>query len=146
MSTATIDHHVGTSVTVEASPTHLAIGLRAGVAGRPVGVLGSEYTLVEKANVLRGLIDTFSILYPQLDDVDSRTDVAQLDVPVYVLDAGHELRARRELALEWFALLDAPIKRLVTFGDAGHSVAFEQTDAFLDLLMDEIIPATYPSR
>ena len=43
------------------------------------------------------------------------TDVPALDVPVYVLDGEHELRGRRELALEWFEGLSAPTKELVTY-------------------------------
>jgi hypothetical protein len=47
----------------------------------PYGVFGSEYTLVERVNVLRGLIDMFTILYPQLQQIDFRRDVPVLAVP-----------------------------------------------------------------
>lgn len=109
----------------------------------PFGVLGSEYDVIEKANVLRGLIDTFAVLYPQLYGIDFRRDVPALEVPVYILDGAAELRGRRDLALEWFDGLQAPIKQLVTFPDAAHSVAFEQADAVQQLLNDTIVPATY---
>ena len=107
------------------------------------GVGGREYSFLENANLLRGLLDTFSLMYPQLQDVDFRVDVPRLDVPVYILDGEHELRGRRELAHAWFAALDAPSKQLVTFPDAGHAVAFEQLDAVQRLLLEEILPATY---
>jgi pimeloyl-ACP methyl ester carboxylesterase len=109
----------------------------------PFGVLGSEYNLVEKANVLRGLIDTFAILYPQLYGIDFRRDVTSLEVPVYVLDGAAELRGRRELMIEWFDDLQAPSKQRVTYQDAAHSVAFEQADEVLRLLNETIIPSTY---
>jgi hypothetical protein len=32
---------------------------------------------------------------------------------------------------------------MVTYADAGHSVVFEQADAFHRLLTEEIVPATY---
>jgi proline iminopeptidase len=64
-------------------------------------------------------------------------------VPVYLLDGEHELRARRELALEWFDGLSAPAKELISFADAGHSVVFEQADAFHRLMVEEIVPDTY---
>jgi len=44
-------------------------------------VLASEYNLVEKFNVLRGLMDLFTVLYPQLQGIDFRRDVTQLAVP-----------------------------------------------------------------
>lgn len=109
----------------------------------PWGVLGSEYTLIEKVNVLRGLLDVFSILYPQIQDVDFRRDAATLEVPVYILDGQHELAGRRDLAVEWFDQLDAPVKEFHSFSNAGHAVAFEQFEAFHQLLVDVILPQTY---
>jgi proline iminopeptidase len=109
----------------------------------PWGIFGSEYNLMEKVNVLRGLIDTFSILYPQLQEIDFRQTVKQLEVPVYLLDGVAELPARRDLALEWFEPLKAPHKRLFTFEDAGHSVVFEQFEAFSKIMRETILPETY---
>ena len=111
----------------------------------PYGILASEYSFVDKANVIRGLVDTFSVMYPQLQKVDFRTDVPSLDVPVYLLDGANELRGRRELALQWFAQLEAPSKKMIPYPDAGHSVVFEEADAFLQLMNEEIVPATYGS-
>ncbi|NDJ20075.1 alpha/beta fold hydrolase [Nostoc sp. B(2019)] len=62
----------------------------------PWGMFDSEYNLVEKVNVLRGLIDMFSVMYPQLQAIDFRQTVKQLEVPVYMLDGAAELPARRD--------------------------------------------------
>jgi pimeloyl-ACP methyl ester carboxylesterase len=107
------------------------------------GLMGSEYSFVENANLIRGLVDMFSLMYPQLQSIDFRTDVPALEVPVYVLDGANELRGRRDLALEWFEGLNAPHKELITYADAGHAVAFEQADAFLRLMNEQIVPSTY---
>jgi proline iminopeptidase len=107
------------------------------------GLLASEYDLINKANAVRGLFDTFYVLYPQVYDHDLRTEVPTLEVPVWILDGAAELDGRRDLALEWAAGLEAPSKEVVTFEDAAHSVAFEQVDAVHRLLVDEILPATY---
>lgn len=111
----------------------------------PYGIFASEYTFVEKVNVLRGLIDMFTVLYPQIQHIDFRQDVPQLDVPVYILDAAAELPARRDLALEWYEMLDAPIKQLYTFENSGHSVPFEQFEALHRILTETILPETYPA-
>lgn len=67
---------------------------------RPYGIFGSEYSFIEKVNVLRGLIDMFTVMYPQLQGIDFRRDVPRPEVPVYILDgAAEQLSARRELAL-----------------------------------------------
>ena len=112
----------------------------------PWGILGSEYNLVEKVNVLRGLIDMFAVMYPQLQNIDFRKTVKQLEVPVYLLDGAAELKGRRDLALEWFDLLKAPRKQRFTFKNAGHSVAFEQFEAFSNIMTETILPETYSKR
>lgn len=110
----------------------------------PWGIFGREYNLVEKVNVLRGLIDMFSILYPQLQTLDFRQTVTQLEVPVYLLDGTAELKGRRDLALEWFEQLQAPHKQRFVFENAAHSVAFEQFEALSKLMVDTVLPETYP--
>ena len=123
------------------SAGYIARGEAAGLD--PFGALGSEYAFIDKTNVLRGLIDTFAVVYPQLYDLDFRVAVPRLEVPVWILDGAAELEGRRSLALEWFGLLEAPAKQLVTYENAAHSVAFEQADDVGRLLTEVIVPATY---
>jgi pimeloyl-ACP methyl ester carboxylesterase len=123
------------------SDGYLARGRASGLD--PFGALGSEYAFIEKTNVLRGLIDTFSVMYPQLYTLDFRETATRLEVPVYMLDGAAELDGRRSLALEWFEGLEAPLKERVTFEGAAHSVAFEQADEVLRLLVETVVPATY---
>src|SRR5205814_6727007 len=95
----------------------------------PWGVLASEYSLIERINVLRGAIEMNSVVYPQLErgeGLDFRRDVHRLEVPYYMLDGKAELTSRRDLVLEWYAELDAPIKRIFSFDNAAHSVSLEQ--------------------
>ena len=109
----------------------------------PFGVMGSEYTFVDKVNVARGLIDMFTVMYPQLQQIDFRRDVPRLNVPVDILDGQAELTSRRDLALEWFDALEAPRKRLFSFENAGHAVAFEQFQALHQRMIDTVLPETY---
>jgi pimeloyl-ACP methyl ester carboxylesterase len=120
--------------------------VRAGQAARigPWGILASEYNLVERVGVLRGLIDMFTVMYPQLQGVDFRRDVPRLEVPVYILDGQAELAARRDLVREWYDPLQAPRKRIFSFADAGHSVVFEQFEPFQRIMVETILPETYP--
>lgn len=108
----------------------------------PWGIFGREYDLVEKVNVMRGLMETFAVVYPQLQETDFRRDVERLDVPFYMVRGTSELAARDDLAVEWFRGLDAPQKRLVTLDHAGHAVLTERPDAFRKLLTETVLPAT----
>lgn len=112
----------------------------------PYGIFGSEYNFIEKFNVLRGLIDMFTVMYPQLQGIDFHRDVPRLEVPVYILDGAAELPARRDLALAWYEQLDAPIKRLYTFENGGHSVAFEHFEALHRILMETVLVETNIAR
>lgn len=122
------------------SAAYRELGATSGIG--PYGVFASEYSFIEKFNVLRGLMDTFTVMYPQIQDIDFRTDVKALEVPVYLLDGTSELSARRDLTLEWFAGLQAPIKRLIPVENAAHSVAFEQFEQFGVLMRGTVLPET----
>ncbi|HST17754.1 MAG TPA: alpha/beta fold hydrolase [Gaiellaceae bacterium] len=114
---------------------------KAGVG--PFGLLGSEYTLPDKMNVLRGLVDVFSVVYPQWQTIDFRRTADKLRVPVYIFTGKHELAARRDLALAWFKRLEAPIKRLYDYSDTGHATAFEQFQDLHRIMVKTVVPATY---
>jgi pimeloyl-ACP methyl ester carboxylesterase len=104
----------------------------------PWGIFGSEYNLIDKLNVLRGALEMNAGVYPPLEAgqaVDFRRDVPRLEVPYYMLDGQAELTARRELALDWYAQLLAPIKRMYSFDNAAHSVSMEQFEAFHRILL-----------
>jgi proline iminopeptidase len=114
---------------------------RAGVGS--FGVMGSEYTLPEKMNVLRGLLDVFSVMYPRWQRIDFQRSAERLEVPVYIFTGKHELAARRDLAIAWFKRLHAPIKRLYDYPDAGHATAFEHFRDLHRIMVRTVLPATY---
>ena len=67
-----------------------------------------EYTLLEQMHILGATLDVFSVLYPQLQEIDFRTQATTLDVPVYLAQGRHEAPGRQLLAREWFERLRAP--------------------------------------
>jgi pimeloyl-ACP methyl ester carboxylesterase len=102
-----------------------------------------ENNFMDRVNGFRGFLDTFAVLYPQLQEIDFRQDVPSLDVPVYIIHGAHEARGRDVLAREWFEMLDAPAKELIIFDHAGHRPLFEQPGEFADL-MTKVLAETYP--
>ena len=109
------------------------------------GMMGSEYSPIDKTNIFRGLVDTADVLYPQLQGIDFREDVPALAVPIYIFDGEHELRGRRDLMMEWVDLLRAPEVQVFTFENAGHAPALEHADDLHRILLETILPATYPA-
>jgi pimeloyl-ACP methyl ester carboxylesterase len=100
----------------------------------PFNLFVPENSVMDRINGMRGLLDTFSALYPQLQDLNFRDDAPSLDVPVYVVMGAHEARGRAVLAQEWFDMLDAPSKEMITFEHSGHRPPFEEPAAFVTVM------------
>jgi pimeloyl-ACP methyl ester carboxylesterase len=106
---------------------------------------GSEYGLYDKVNFFRGLLDTGSIVYQQLWTVDFRQQATRLDVPIYFLIGRHDINAPPKLTEEYFNLLSAPHKELIWFEHSGHSPWMNESDKFVDVMVNKILthlPAT----
>lgn len=96
----------------------------------PMNLFVPEYDLVQKVAGFASFLDTFAVLYPQLQDINFATQVKRLRVPVYLFEGEHEARGRLIPAREWFNALNAPSKQWVTVPNAGHRPHFEQPSAF----------------
>jgi pimeloyl-ACP methyl ester carboxylesterase len=103
-----------------------------------------EYSLIDQVHALGAFMDVFTILYPQLQEIDFRVDVPRLDVPVYLVEGGHEAPGRADLAREWFAKLKAPSKQMVVFDTSGHRPLFEQPDLFQEVMTKTVLAETLP--
>ncbi len=111
----------------------------------PGNLFVPENSFMDRINGLRGFLDTFSVLYPQLQDIDFRRDVPSLDIPIYMVAGRHEARGRAVLADEWFAMLEAPSKERIVFEASGHRPNFEQPERFAEVMRD-VLRETYPAR
>jgi pimeloyl-ACP methyl ester carboxylesterase len=87
----------------------------------------------------------FTILYPQLQEIDFRVDATQLDVPVYLVQGRYEARGRSELAEEWFEMLEAPHKEMIVFETSGHRPLFEQPGLFHQVMTETVLAETKPA-
>lgn len=113
---------------------------------RLMGTGASEYSLIEKVNLVRGLIDTYSLMYPQLQGLDFRRDATRLEVPIYIIQGRYELRGRAALVPAWFERLQAPHKRLVVFEQSAHAPHAEEAERFHTLMTETVLAETYPGR
>jgi pimeloyl-ACP methyl ester carboxylesterase len=103
-----------------------------------------EYGLLDKAHWVRGLIDVFTTVYPQLNDVDLRTQATELAVPVYFIKGRWDVNAVNSLTEEYFALLDAPHKELIWFEDSAHTPLWDEPEHFTEVLVTNVLEDTYP--
>lgn len=92
----------------------------------------SEYGLLDKINYIRGIINTFGHVYPQLYDIDLRTDYTRLGVPVYFFLGRYDINAPTVLAEEYEQVLNAPDKGIVWFEHSGHSPWINEREKFVE--------------
>jgi pimeloyl-ACP methyl ester carboxylesterase len=104
---------------------------------------GSEYGLYDKLNWFRGILETMDAVYPQLWDVDFRTQATELDTPVYFLIGRHDVNAPPVLTEQYFEVLNAPHKELIWFEHSGHNPWVTESGAFVDVIVNKILPETY---
>jgi pimeloyl-ACP methyl ester carboxylesterase len=105
----------------------------------------SEYGLYDKLNWFRGpLGETLDVVYPQLWDVDFRTQATKLEVPVYFLLGRHDVNAPPVLAEEYYELLDAPHKELIWFERSGHNPWVNESANFIDVVVNNVLADTTP--
>ena len=102
----------------------------------PSNLFVPENDFMDKVNGLRAFLDTFSVLYPQLQEIDFRESVPRLEVPYLMVIGAHEARGRAVLADEWFEMLSAPSKERIVFEHSGHRPSFEEPGRFAEVMRD----------
>jgi len=110
-----------------------------------VPFIAPEYGLVDKINHTRGLIRSFEVVYPQLQDVDFTTQAAKLDVPVYIFAGRNDVNAMSSLVEEYFNVLEAPHKELIWL-NGGHGLDGSNLGQFVDVMVNKVLAETYPNK
>ena len=93
-----------------------------------------EYGILDKVNYLRGILQTFNQVYPQLYEIDLRKGYAKLDIPVYFLLGKHDLNAPRSLAEDYYDKLVAPEKEIIWFEHSGHNPWINEREHFAEVV------------
>ncbi|MBK7820028.1 MAG: alpha/beta hydrolase [Tessaracoccus sp.] len=110
-----------------------------GQGGFSEHLFAQEYTPLERVHNLAAFLDTFAVLYPQLQDIDLRRDAAALDVPVVLIQGRNEAPGRAEPAREWFDALRAPSKEWIELDVSGHRPIFQQPGEFARAFAEKVL-------
>lgn len=103
-----------------------------------------EYGLLDKVYWLLGLARTFTTVYPQVYDLDFRTQATELDVPVYFIKGRWDINASNALLEEYFAIIDAPHKELIWFEESAHTPSWDEPEHFVDVMVNTVLAQTLP--
>ena len=105
---------------------------------------GKEYGLMDKVNWLLGLAQTFPTVYPQIYDLDFRTQATHLEVPAYFIKGRWDVNAINALLEEYFTILEAPHKELIWFEDSAHTPMWDEPAHFVDVMINTVLAQTQP--
>lgn len=101
-----------------------------------------EYGLVDKINFARGLLDSFPVVYPQLQELDFTTQATDMEVPVYFLVGKKDVNAVAALVERYYNVLKAPRKELIWL-ESGHGA--DSAD-ILDAMVNKVLVNSPPRK
>jgi pimeloyl-ACP methyl ester carboxylesterase len=102
-----------------------------------------EYTLGEKVNLWRGKIfSRGSGLWNEMLSTDLTATLTALDLPVYFMHGAHDYTVAYPLAQAYCATLTAPVKGFYTFDQSAHSPMFEEPEATIRILLEDVLAGT----
>ncbi|WP_413303370.1 alpha/beta hydrolase [Bacillus sp. 1P10SD] len=93
-------------------------------------LFGTEYTLKDWITYMKAGKLSLETIWPQLMNIDFRTSVPSLDVPVYIFAGKHDYQVPSSLAKQYFETLEAPYKEFIWFENSAHLLNFEEPDKF----------------
>jgi hypothetical protein len=108
-----------------------------------VPVIAPEYGLVDKVNHTRGLVESFTVVYPQLQNLDFTTQANTLAVPVYFFVGRSDVNAMASLVERYYNILQAPHKELIWL-DGGHGLSDESMSQLVDVMVNKVLAQNNP--
>jgi pimeloyl-ACP methyl ester carboxylesterase len=102
-------------------------------------VWSREYTLVDRLNFFRGILQSLDALLPELFEVDLFARVPEVKIPVYFCLGRHDHEVPSVLSSRYFDALKAPRKQLVWFERSAHMVNVEEKDKFNQFMIDTVL-------
>lgn len=82
---------------------------------------------------------SFGCLLPDILAADLDRTARTFEIPVYFVVGRHDQNTPAELAVEYFDVIDAPVKELHWFEKSAHMMPFEEPAKFNALLTDTVL-------
>lgn len=89
-----------------------------------------EYSIWNSIHIIKGLLKTFSSVYPMLYDIDLREKHQTFEIPFYIFQGKFDQNAPTYLAEDYMSILNAPDKEIVIFEHSGHNPWINEFELF----------------
>ena len=99
------------------------------------------YTLRERLNIWRGkaFLQKSTGIVREIMTTDLAQRFPRLDIPVYFASGAHDQTVSPLPARQYLDRLHAPVKGFYTFADSAHSPMFEEPEAFLRFMTEDVL-------
>jgi pimeloyl-ACP methyl ester carboxylesterase len=104
-------------------------------------VFSREYTVLDRFNFFRGVLQSLDVLYSELSKTDLFLAVPEVKMPVYFCLGRHDYEVPSVLSAKYFEVLKAPRKQLVWFESSAHMPNAEEKDKFNEFMIRTVLPA-----
>ena len=103
-------------------------------------LMNRGYTFMEKINMWRGKSKSgISSLWSEMMDIDLRTQIFSLEIPVYFFNGIYDYTVSSSMAEEYFKDIHAPIKGFYWFEQSAHSPLFEEPEKVRTIIQEDIL-------
>ncbi|MGG1518310.1 alpha/beta hydrolase [Paenibacillus oryzisoli] len=93
----------------------------------------------------KGMNYSLEQLYDELIAFDARRIGTRYDLPYFIFQGDTDLVTPLQTAQDFFNDIEAPCKQFAVVPNAGHLACFARPEAFLELLLQHVLPLTRTS-
>ncbi|MEE9441985.1 MAG: alpha/beta hydrolase [candidate division Zixibacteria bacterium] len=94
-----------------------------------------HYTKIDKQNFMKAFIQTNSIMWNEVMEVNFSETLNEIRVPVYFFTGKYDFVTPFEIVERFFAKLKAPNKKMIWFDNSGHWPNLDEPEKYQDELI-----------
>jgi pimeloyl-ACP methyl ester carboxylesterase len=102
-------------------------------------LLCPDYTITEKINIWRGKILSDRVLWNKILATDLTKSIIQVNIPVYFFHGVDDYTVTLKETMEYFDMLNAPVKGFYTFHHSAHSPMFEEPERMEQIIAQDVV-------
>jgi pimeloyl-ACP methyl ester carboxylesterase len=111
----------------------------------PSMLASPNHTIRDIFAYFKGMNYSLEQLYSELIAFDARKIGMQYELPYFIFQGDTDLVTPLETAQHFFEDVEAPYKQFAIIANAGHLACFARPEAFLEMLVQRVLPLTRSS-